>query len=64
MKTFWLLVRAGFRRHSAYRLALLAGMTTNSVFGVIRASILLAALASAGTSIGGYDAPTTVAFVW
>ena len=64
MKTFWLLVRAGFRRHSTYRLALLAGMTTNSVFGFIRASILLAALASAGTAIGGYDAPTTIAFVW
>jgi len=64
VKTFGLLVRAGFRRHSAYRLALLAGMTTNSVFGIIRASILLAALASAGTSIAGYDAPTTIAFVW
>ncbi|MDN5766207.1 MAG: ABC-2 family transporter protein [Humibacillus sp.] len=64
MSTFWLLVRAGFRRHSTYRLALLAGMATNSVFGVIRASILLAALASAGTDIAGYDAPTAVAFVW
>ncbi len=64
MRTFWLLVRAGFRRHSTYRLALVAGMTTNSVFGFIRASVLLAALASAGTAIGGYDAPTTVAFVW
>src|SRR6478609_10668516 len=52
VKTFWLLVRAGYRRHSTYRLALLAGMTTNSVFGFIRASILLAALASAGTAIG------------
>jgi len=59
-----MLVRAGFRRHSTYRLALLAGMTTNSVFGFIRASVLLAALASAGSSIGGYDAPTAVAFVW
>ena len=57
-------MRAGFRRHSTYRLALLAGMTTNSVFGIIRAYILLAALASAGSSIGGYDAPMTVAFVW
>jgi ABC-2 type transport system permease protein len=64
MRTFWLLVRAGFRRHSTYRLALLAGMTTNSVFGLIRASVLLAALASAGTSIGGYDAPMAIAFVW
>ncbi|TQM64397.1 ABC-2 type transport system permease protein [Humibacillus xanthopallidus] len=64
VKTFWLLVRAGFRRHSTYRLALLAGMTTNSVFGIIRAYILLAALASAGASIGGYDASMAVAFVW
>ncbi|GAA2164831.1 ABC transporter permease [Humibacillus xanthopallidus] len=64
MKTFWLLVRAGFRRHSTYRLALLAGMTTNSVFGIIRAYLLLAALASAGAAIGGYDASTAVAFVW
>jgi ABC-2 type transport system permease protein len=64
MRTFWLLVRAGFRRHSTYRLALLAGMTTNSVFGLIRASVLLAALASAGTAIGGYDPPMAVAFVW
>lgn len=59
-----LLVRAGFRRHSTYRLALLAGLTTNSVFGVIRASIVLAAIGSAGSAIGGYSAPMAVAFVW
>lgn len=64
MRTFRLLVRAGFRRHSTYRLALLAGMTTNSVFGIIRASILLAAVASAGSAIGGYTGPMAVAFVW
>ncbi|MEP7330837.1 MAG: ABC-2 family transporter protein [Terracoccus sp.] len=64
MSTFWILVRAGFRRHSTYRLALLAGMVTNSVFGVIRASVLLAALASAGADIEGYDPATAVAFVW
>ena len=64
MRTFALLVRAGFRRHSTYRLALLAGMTTNSVFGLIRASVLVAAVTSAGTQIGGYDAPKVLAFVW
>lgn len=64
MKTFLLLVKAGFRRHSTYRLALLAGMSTNSVFGFIRASILVAAITSAGRDIGGYDAPTVLAFVW
>jgi len=61
---FWLLVGAGFKRYSTYRLALVAGVTTNSVFGFIRASVLLAALASAGKPIGGYDAPTALAFVW
>lgn len=63
-RALWLLARGGMRRHSTYRLALLAGMTTNSAFGVIRASIVLAALASAGSRIGGYDAPTAMAFVW
>ena len=64
MRTLALLARAGFRRHSTYRLALLAGVTTNSVFGLIRASVLVAAVASAGTEIGGYDAPKVLAFVW
>ena len=59
-----LLARAGFRRHTTYRMALLAGMTTNSVFGVIRASVLLAAVSSAGAAIAGYDAAQTAAFVW
>lgn len=64
MRTFLLLVRAGFRRHSTYRLALLAGMTTNSVFGFIRAFVLVGAVTSAGAQIGGYDAPKVLAFVW
>lgn len=64
LRTVGLLVAAGFRRHSTYRLALLAGLTTNSVFGVIRATVLLAAVASAGTAIGGYDGAKVVAFVW
>ncbi|WP_347352747.1 ABC-2 family transporter protein [Intrasporangium sp.] len=64
MRIFLLLVRAGFRRHSTYRLALVAGLTTNSVFGMIRASVLLAAIASAGSAIGGYSGPMAAAFVW
>jgi ABC-type uncharacterized transport system permease subunit len=49
------LVRTGFRRQSAYRLAMVAGLCTDVVFGVIRAAILFAALDSAGGSIAGYD---------
>ncbi len=63
-KTTWVLAGAGFRRYSTYRLAIVAGLTTNSVFGLIRASILLAALASAGTDIAGYSASEASSFVW
>ncbi len=63
-RAFWALARAGFRRFSTYRLATLAGLTTNSVFGVIRASILLAAIASAGTEIAGYTSAQASSYVW
>lgn len=64
VRVFALLVAAGFRRHSTYRLALLAGLTTNSVFGLVRASILSATVASAGAAVGGYDTGQVLAFVW
>lgn len=64
MRTFWALSRAGFRRYSTYRLATLAGLTANSVFGVIRASILLAAIGSAGTAIAGYTPAQASSYVW
>jgi len=58
------LVAAGFRRQSSYRLAMLAGLATNVVFGFIRASILFAAIDSAGGSLAGYDKGTASAYVW
>ncbi len=57
-------MRAGFRRQSAYRLAMVAGLCTNVVFGFIRAAILLAALDSAGGSLAGYDRGSISAYVW
>jgi ABC-2 type transport system permease protein len=36
---------AGFRRWSAYRAATWAGAVTNSVFGLIKAAIMTAAVA-------------------
>ncbi len=42
------LVTAGFRRYATYRRATLAGAFTNTVFGVIKASILFAAADAAG----------------
>ncbi|HRW17649.1 MAG TPA: ABC-2 family transporter protein [Dermatophilaceae bacterium] len=64
VRSLWLLARAGFRRHSTYRLALAAGLTTNAVFGLLRGSILGAVVASAGGTLGGYDAGQVTAYVW
>jgi ABC-2 type transport system permease protein len=58
------LVRAGFRRQSSYRLAMVAGLFTNVVFGFIRAAILFAALDSAGGTLAGYDRGSISAYVW
>ena len=33
------LVRAGYRRYATYRQATLAGLTTNVVFGLLRAAV-------------------------
>lgn len=58
------LARAEFRRYSSYRLAVWAGVITNSVFGLIRASVLLAAVSAAGGSLAGYDAGQAATYVW
>lgn len=55
---------AGFRRYSAYRSANIAGAFTNTVFGVVKASITLAAIASAGGVIAGYDAEQGASYAW
>jgi ABC-2 type transport system permease protein len=55
---------AGFRRHSAYRLSVAAGAFTNSVFGLLRASIVVAAVGTAGGTLAGYDERSVVAYAW
>ncbi|GAA3120509.1 ABC-2 family transporter protein [Planomonospora alba] len=51
----------GFRRHSAYRAAALAGAFTNTVFGVLRAYVLIA-LWEARPGLAGYDVADAVTF--
>jgi ABC-2 type transport system permease protein len=58
------LVAAGFRRYASYRAATLAGALTNTVFGLLRASIVGAAVVSAGGTIGGYDRATVITYAW
>jgi ABC-2 type transport system permease protein len=52
-----------FRRYSTYRAATLAGIFTNSVFGVIYSYAYLA-LWRANPDAGGYDRVDAVTFVW
>lgn len=51
------LVRVGLRTQSAYPLAAVAGVAANSMFGVIKASILTAAVASAGVRCANTTLP-------
>lgn len=55
---------AGFRRYSAYRLATAAGAFTNSIFGLLRASVTLGTIGAAGGTLAGYDAAAGVAYAW
>jgi len=53
--------RHSFRRYSTYRVATAAGAFTNTVFGFIRAFVLIA-LWQARPRIGGYDVTDAVTF--
>jgi viologen exporter family transport system permease protein len=53
--------RHSFRRYSTYRMATVAGAVTNTVFGIIRAYVLIA-LWRARPDIGGYDVVDAVTF--
>ena len=64
MRTYLLLAAAEFRRYSTYRLAILAGITTQSVFGFIRVSVLFGAISSAGGTLAGYNQQLASTYVW
>ncbi|MFI5778812.1 ABC transporter permease [Nocardia sp. NPDC051570] len=60
---YFRLAAAGFRRQWHYRVALFAGMFTNIVFGLVRASVMLAAVHT-NAGFGGYSADSIGAYVW
>lgn len=64
MSAYGELAAASFRQYSTYRVATAAGVFTNTVFGLIRVSILLAALDASGQEIGGYTALQAATYVW
>jgi ABC-2 type transport system permease protein len=57
------LAEAGYRRQWHYRLAMFAGMFTNVVFGLVRASVMLAAVRTTA-GFGGYTPHSIGAYVW
>lgn len=64
LATWWAMVTAGFRRQSAYRLAMLAGLVANVAFGLVRSAQLSAASDSAGGTLAGYEHDQLMGFVW
>ena len=58
------LVAAGFRRFATYRQATAAGAFTNTVFGLIKVSILFAAAGAAGGTVAGYDRIDLSTYTW
>lgn len=64
MRTWAELAAGEFRRYSSYRLAVLAGVFTNSVFGFIRVGILVSAITAAGGTLVGYSADEASTYVW
>ncbi len=62
-KVYWRLAEAGFLRQWHYRLAMFAGMFTNVVFGLVRASVMLAAVRTTA-GFGGYTPDSIGAYVW
>ncbi|MGW7083968.1 ABC transporter permease [Streptomyces sp. NPDC054871] len=55
--------RAGFRRYATYRIATMAGVFTNTVFGLILAYTYIA-LWDERPGLGGYDQSQALTFVW
>jgi ABC-2 type transport system permease protein len=64
VRTYLVLAAAEFRRYSTYRLAIFAGVVTQSVFGFIRMGVLFAAIAAAGGTLAGYDQLSASTYVW
>lgn len=61
MRLYWELARRGFRRHATYRSATVARIFTGSLFGLIRAYVMVAVYRHR-TDIGGFDVADAVTF--
>lgn len=64
MRAYWELAKGGYRRYARYRTAIAASLIANGAFGFIRASLLMTAITTAGTAVGGYDLQQASTYVW
>jgi ABC-2 type transport system permease protein len=64
VRVYWRLLTAGFRRQSAYRLAMLGGLIANLTFGMLKVALLFATVRAAGGSLRGYDTATISTYIW
>ncbi|MFF7181714.1 ABC-2 family transporter protein [Streptomyces sp. NPDC008121] len=63
MRLYATVAAGGFRRHATYRMATVAGVFTNTVFGFIL-SYTYIALWDERPRLGGYEMPDALAYVW
>jgi ABC-2 type transport system permease protein len=63
LRVYWEVAKRGYGRYATYRAATVAGVLTNTMFGFIRAYILLAVF-RARPSVGGFDAVDAVTFTF
>ena len=63
MRVHVAVARRSFRRWSTYRAATVAGVLTNTVFGYLRAYVLIAVVAAGGV-VGEWDEATLVTFAF
>jgi ABC-2 type transport system permease protein len=63
-RSFFALAGAGFRRYSTYRQATVAGIFTNTVFGFLNCSVMLAVSKATGGRVAGYQGAQLVTFIW
>jgi len=63
VRLYWEVFRHGFRRYATYRAATVAGLFTNTVFGFLRAYVLVALFAATAT-VGGYDLSDALTYVF
>ncbi|CAA9586255.1 MAG: hypothetical protein AVDCRST_MAG19-4851 [uncultured Thermomicrobiales bacterium] len=64
MRLYLEVARLSFRRHLAYRAATIAGLFTNSVFGVLIAAVFTALYRDRAGDVAGFSLPEALTFVW